>query len=83
MKNAITESAVCPRSSDPFYIVTYCIKRVTTSWTDSTLKQKNKTSILHFNIEESGIIGSDQFEFGYGSAKTGQKEKTFAFTNFK
>ena len=27
---------VCPRSSDPFYIVIYFIKRVTTSWTDST-----------------------------------------------
>ena len=28
---------VCPRSSDPFYIVTYYIKRVTNSWTDSTI----------------------------------------------
>ena len=27
---------MCPRSSDPFYIVTYYIKLVTTSWTDST-----------------------------------------------
>jgi len=26
---------VCPRSSDPFYVVTYCIKWVTTSWTYS------------------------------------------------
>ena len=26
---------VCPRNSDRFYIVTYYIKRVTTSWTDS------------------------------------------------
>ena len=28
--------AVCPRSSDPFYTVTYYIKCVTTSWTYST-----------------------------------------------
>ena len=28
---------VCPRSSDPFQIVTYYIKWVTTSWTDSIL----------------------------------------------
>ena len=28
---------VCPRSSDPFYIVTNYIKWVTTSWTHSTL----------------------------------------------
>ena len=27
---------VCPGSSDPFYVVTYQIKRVTTSWTYST-----------------------------------------------
>ena len=26
---------VCPRSSDPFYIVSYYIKWVTTSWTHS------------------------------------------------
>ena len=29
------ETTICPRSSYPFYIVTYCM-RVTTSWTDST-----------------------------------------------
>ena len=28
---------VCPRSSDPFYIVTYYIKWVTTSWTDGMI----------------------------------------------
>ena len=28
---------VCPRSSDPFHIVSYCIKIVTTSWTHSIL----------------------------------------------
>ena len=28
---------MCPRSSDPYYIVTYYMKRVTTSWTYSTL----------------------------------------------
>ena len=26
---------ICPRSSDPFYIVSYYIKWVTTSWTHS------------------------------------------------
>ena len=29
-------SAVCPRSLDLFYIVTYCIKLTKTSWTDSS-----------------------------------------------
>ena len=29
---------ICPRSSYPFYIVTYCIKWVTTSWTYSAQK---------------------------------------------
>jgi len=28
---------MCPRSSDPFYILSYYIKWVTTSWTHSTL----------------------------------------------
>ena len=27
---------VCPKSSDPFFVVTYYIKWVTTSWTYST-----------------------------------------------
>ena len=30
---------VCPGSSDPFYIVSYYIKRVTTSWTYSMPKK--------------------------------------------
>ena len=29
---------ICPRSSDPFYKVTYYIKGVTTSWTHITSK---------------------------------------------
>ena len=29
-------NTVCPRSSDPFYIVTYYIKYVTISWTDDS-----------------------------------------------
>ena len=29
---------VCPRNSDPFYIVTYYIKGVTTSWTHSNIR---------------------------------------------
>ena len=28
---------VCPRSNDPFYIVSYYIKWVTTSWTDGSI----------------------------------------------
>ena len=33
---------ICPRSSDPFYIVTYYMKWVTTSWTHSTNEKTNK-----------------------------------------
>ena len=32
------EDTMCPRSSDPFHMVTYYIKRVTTSWTDGRTK---------------------------------------------
>ena len=48
-----SQYTVCPGSSDPFYVVTYYIKWVTTSWTysnwyfsDPTVK-KNKIRILH------------------------------------
>ena len=34
------QNNVRPRSLDPFYIVTYCIKWVKTSWTDSILDIK-------------------------------------------
>ena len=30
---------LCPKSSDPFYIVTYYIKWVTTHWTDGTVAE--------------------------------------------
>ena len=29
------DTTMCPRSSDPFYIVTYYMKWITTSWTYS------------------------------------------------
>ena len=45
---------VCPESSDPFYIVTYYIKWVTTSWTYCTLSRK-----ANFNLGNmSTIFGS-------------------------
>ena len=34
------EPSVCPRSSDPFYVVTYYLKWVTTSWTYSINKEQ-------------------------------------------
>ena len=37
-ENEIGNNTVCPGSSDPFYIVSYYIKSVTTSWTQSTLR---------------------------------------------
>ena len=32
---------VCPRGSDPFYIIGYYIKWVKTSWTDGKVNVKN------------------------------------------
>ena len=34
--NILERNTVCPRNSDPYYIVSYYIKRVTTSWTHSS-----------------------------------------------
>ena len=31
----INKYTICPRSSNPFYLVTYNVKWVTTSWTNS------------------------------------------------
>ena len=38
---------VCPGSSDPFYLVTYYIKRVTTPW---TYRMKNKRLSLVMSL---------------------------------
>ena len=35
--SSLSSVSVCPRSSDPFYIVSYYIESVTTSWTYSIL----------------------------------------------
>ena len=44
---------VCPGSSDPFYIVTYFIKWVTTSWTYSTTVCPRISNPLYvLNVQE-------------------------------
>ena len=51
-----TTSTVCPRTSDPFYIVTHHTKLVTTSWTycmlneeiNPDLEGKNKEACIVF-----------------------------------
>ena len=42
VKYLLPRYTVCPRSSDPFYIVSYYIKWVTTSWTDSIVSHLRK-----------------------------------------
>jgi len=37
---------ICPRSNDPFFIVTYYIKWATTSWTHSSKADINARSIV-------------------------------------
>ena len=37
----LDSNTVCPRSSDPFYVVPYCIKRVATFWTYSITGAKD------------------------------------------
>ena len=41
---------VCPRSSDPFYIVSRYIKRVTTSWTYSSFKKWNSLQCVDHSL---------------------------------
>ena len=40
---------ICPRSSDPFYIVTYYSKWATTSWTDGTYNAMLRIRIVTFS----------------------------------
>ena len=50
---------VCPRSSYPFYIVTYCLKWITTSWTYSTCTQiddKPYNKISSFSLFTINVI---------------------------
>ena len=46
------QSTVCPRSSDPFYIVTYYIKLVTTSWTEGRTREweRKDSNLLTYNF---------------------------------
>ena len=43
---------VCPGSSDPFYVVTYYIKWVTTSWTHSTFN----IFVIKFTIKTDDFL---------------------------
>ena len=43
---------VCPRSSDPFYVVTYYIKWVTTSWTHSNIARIWTSSLLNGRMDQ-------------------------------
>ena len=45
-------STVCPRSSDPFHLVTYYIKRVITSWTDGSLFKPDQTGHTHIKRKQ-------------------------------
>ena len=48
---------MCPGSSDPFYIVTYYIKLVTTSWTHSTtLLSRSHCSVCDVILEFSDSL---------------------------
>ena len=41
------DDSVCPWSSDPFYIVSYCIKWVITSWTHSIFTIASTIILIH------------------------------------
>ena len=46
VEKKFTQITVCPRSSDPFYVVTNYIKRVTTSWTDGRTKGESTGQVV-------------------------------------
>ena len=50
---------ICPKSSDPFYIVTYYIKWVTTSWTHSKIGGKPLRRYNHKEKIIYRVLGQD------------------------
>ena len=59
-------STICPRSSDQFYIVSYYINWVTTSWTNSTYLQKMKHPTIYlFGLD---LSPSNRFSHTQGAA---------------
>ena len=54
-------NTVCPRSSDPFYVVTYHIKWVTTSWTDGNIYKNFQLERLGDLSNGGSIEGSAAF----------------------
>ena len=73
--------AVCPRSSDPFYIASYYIKRVTTSWTYSTMMLNARAVLGGVQLSRATVLRSTRYagQSGHGSAwqsdsQTGIKE---------
>ena len=44
-------TTVCTRSLDPIYLVTYYIKWVKTSWTDSNKKMLQRSTVCHKSLD--------------------------------
>ena len=59
--NRISDT-VCPRSSDPFYIVTYYVKRVTASWTYSI-----SLTYCHYSYSPKNRLNAPKFLVYYCS----------------
>ena len=49
-RKSIKSCTMCPRSLDPTYVVSYCIKRVKTSWTYSSTHIKRK--LVTFSLSD-------------------------------
>ena len=54
---------MCPRSSDPFYVVTYYIKWVTSSWTYSTLFFISLVQVSFAAISSVPIVAGQLIRF--------------------
>ena len=73
---------VCPRSSDPLYVVTYYIKRVTTSWTYSTYILHKCTKLYLSNFLRAMIPLSIFFLFFFTSPAAAASSLLTDFTFF-
>ena len=51
LSNFCIKNTLCPRSSDPFHVVTYYINWVTISWTNSSNRLSSRTYWILFEFQ--------------------------------
>ena len=71
---------MCPRSSDQFYIVSYYIKLVTTSWTYNSLYREQGQTVSE-DLQQKNVIDKQNKEIYIYRQKVCKKDEPKTKTN--